>query len=834
MKYVSKKKPERFIQLAIRVFDVDYDLYNSGNWAYLPDGGKLWLLGIECPSALSINLIFDQYRLPTGATLYIFGEDKHDKIGGFTDHNNQADGFFATDIVLNDKIIIEYYQPPNASFDGELRLATVVHGYRGSFDFQKGFGQSGACQRNAICPEGAGWEDQIRSVFALYSGGIELCSGAILNNTANDLTPYALTANHCYSARPNPGIWVFRFNWESPTCTPTTNSTYQTMTGSQLRVRTATNTSAAGTDACLVELNQPIPMEYGVYYAGWSRSTTAPTSGMIIHHPRLDIKKITPSTDLLSVVQYVQGWRANFVVGGPCTEGGSSGSPLFDQNHRVIGQEYGGESACGASAANMFDVWGKFDVSWTATNIGGSTLLKDYLDPLNINPETLDGTYTGEPLMDAELLEIVAPDEIYYYPETIEPVITVKNRGNIPITSATVSYSMDSGSTISKQWTGTLGGGNTVDVTFDPIILTLGTHTFKATVNVEDDDNPDNDSKTKNFEVKDCLLEGVFLQEDFENEGNLPDCWQNIIGTGTELWIFVTGNNGQGNPPKPQSGTFNARFQSTIPNYTARLICPPMNIIDDAMPTPVLRFWHAQAKNSNKQDKLRVYYKNSPSAEWKQLIEYSTDITTWKKEYIVLLEPTEHYWVAFEGVSAGGSGVILDNIAIVQTCLPVQNIAYEVLEAEILVNWQAPEDTDNLTGYAFYVNETLIATDIVDTTFIFPFTEEINYDICIVALYDYDWCQESEKECVLAPLSVGKPITHLVNIYPNPTNSHIFVEGNDIKSVGIYTLQGQLLYLQNNNTSKIDVSSYAAGNYLIMVSFENGQNITKQISIKPF
>ncbi|MDR2972960.1 MAG: hypothetical protein LBU83_13725, partial [Bacteroidales bacterium] len=110
-------------------FEVEYDLHNSGTWTCLPDGGKLWRLGVECPEALSINLIFDQYRLPSGATLYIYSEDKYDKIGGFTDYNNQADNFFATDVVLSNKIVIEYFQPVNADFDGELRLATIIHGY---------------------------------------------------------------------------------------------------------------------------------------------------------------------------------------------------------------------------------------------------------------------------------------------------------------------------------------------------------------------------------------------------------------------------------------------------------------------------------------------------------------------------------------------------------------------------------------------------------------------------------------------------------------------------------------------------------------------------------
>jgi hypothetical protein len=348
-----------------------------------------------------------------------------------------------------------------------------------------------------------------------------VCSGAILNNTANDKTPYAFTANHCWNAYQNTGIWVFRFNWESPTCTPTTNSSYNTMSGSVVRMRTASNTSA--TDACLVELNQPIPEEYGVFYAGWSRSTTAPTSGMIIHHPALDIKKITPSTNIYAVTQYVQGWRANVPGGGACTEGGSSGSPLFDQNGRVIGSEYGGQSFCGASAVQMFDVWGRFDISWNGSS--SANRLKDWLDPLNLDPEIWDGTYgeIPEPIVDAELLDIIVPEEFYNYAATIEPKVTIKNSGNLPITSATISYTIDEGDPVTKPWAGTLNTGATVDILFDAITLTSEMHVFKATVTVEDDANPDNNSKTKIFEV---IIEPELCEKP-ENlavvlDGNIP------------------------------------------------------------------------------------------------------------------------------------------------------------------------------------------------------------------------------------------------------------------------------------------------------------------------
>jgi lysyl endopeptidase len=78
------------------------------------------------------------------------------------------------------------------------------------------------------------------------------------------------------------------------------------------------------------------------------------------------------------------------------TEGGSSGSPLFDNNGRIIGQLYGGESECNGTTDNGgFDIYGRFDVSW---NGGGSstTRLKDWLDPENTNAVTINYRSTTE------------------------------------------------------------------------------------------------------------------------------------------------------------------------------------------------------------------------------------------------------------------------------------------------------------------------------------------------------------------------------------------------------------------------------------------------------
>ena len=129
--------------------------------------------------------------------------------------------------IKGDDIYIEYYEKYQYLGQGSLSIKEVIHGYRTEKDFTKALGSSGDCNLDVNCPIGTDLdplkEELKRSVAMMISGGSGFCSGALVNNTANDGTPYFLTANHCYS---NPSTWAFRFNWISTNtvCAQTTNS----------------------------------------------------------------------------------------------------------------------------------------------------------------------------------------------------------------------------------------------------------------------------------------------------------------------------------------------------------------------------------------------------------------------------------------------------------------------------------------------------------------------------------------------------------------------------------------------------------------------------------
>ncbi|MEX1132469.1 MAG: T9SS type A sorting domain-containing protein [Flavobacteriales bacterium] len=334
---------------------VDLDLNNSGVWHEFPNGDRLWRLAIVCPEAYSINFEFHNYFIPSGAQVFVYSETE--QIGAFTMASSGGQRSMGVTQLAGDRIIIEYNEPAAVRGQGRLKVGQVTHAYRDILSFAKGLGDSGSCNNNVICAVGDPWRSQIRSVAIITVGGSGLCTGQMINNCAQDGEPYFLTARHCLPGNQNVNNWVYRFNWNSPSCPQNQNGpTNQTVSGSQLL------TQNAGSDVALIKFNNDVPTAYNVYFTGWDKSGDAPTSSVAIHHPSGDVKKISFDNQAAvnGTFSGAQCWRIlNWEDG--TTEGGSSGSGLWSQDGLLIGQLFGGQANC---SNNINDYYGKFNVSY--------------------------------------------------------------------------------------------------------------------------------------------------------------------------------------------------------------------------------------------------------------------------------------------------------------------------------------------------------------------------------------------------------------------------------------------------------------------------------------
>lgn len=368
---------------------------STGSWETLSDGSSLWRLRIASPGALSLNLGLDRFELPVGAGLWLYDNNGTMVQGPYTRANRNAEGGLWTAVVLGDELVAELHLPPGTRAKTDLRIASVNHGYRGFGEVSTASTtKQGTCNIDVICPEGDPWRDEIRSTARIIISGSFLCTGQLVNNTAEDNTPYFLTAQHCVETASQATSVVAFWNYESPTCGLLAGgSLTQSQSGATLVSLWEWQT---GSDFTLILLDETPDPLFNVYYSGWDATGDIPPGSVGIHHPSGDEKAISFNNDPLIPENYYGAgsyqWRVSQWEQGT-TEGGSSGSCIYDPTSQLcVGTLTAGTASCTNTAG--YDIYGRMDAHWTG-NGTSSGRLSDWLDPLATGALTLEGRNPG-------------------------------------------------------------------------------------------------------------------------------------------------------------------------------------------------------------------------------------------------------------------------------------------------------------------------------------------------------------------------------------------------------------------------------------------------------
>jgi PKD repeat protein len=396
-------------------------LNNANNWTLIDNNHRIWRLNIEVSGAVGLALYFNDFYLSPGDELFVYSADRSFLIGAFTELNNRDNKLFATEVVKGESVIVEFVQKIDNADASSFNISEVLVVYTPMTFYDSNFnttgeaeqrsrldinGDSGECEVNVKCEEGDNWRDQINGVVRIMAkNGTTAfwCTGSIMNNTALDFTSYILTADHCalsngvYAKSSDLAQWIFYFNLESRSCEDDTPVGSKSLTGA-VKISSSSPLGNDGSDFFLIRLEDVIPNSYQPYFNGWNAQNVLSPSGVCIHHPAGDVKKISTYTTELELSQWGNTPETHFMVswsetinGFGVTEGGSSGSPIYNSQKQVIGQLTGGESDCDNTSGR--DHYGRVFHSWDKNGIADTLRLKPWLDPLNSGLRVINGSY---------------------------------------------------------------------------------------------------------------------------------------------------------------------------------------------------------------------------------------------------------------------------------------------------------------------------------------------------------------------------------------------------------------------------------------------------------
>lgn len=178
-------------------------------------------------------------------------------------------------------------------------------------------------------------------------------------------------------------------------------------------------------------------------------------------------------------------------------------------------------------------------------------------------------------------------------------------------------------------------------------------------------------------------------------------------------------------------------------------------------------------------------------------------------------------------------------------CYPVQNLQGEYQwhseeEYGVYLSWNKPNVTANLDHFNIY--RSILVTKESELIAEVPYTGantyeffdnnnehgEYEYEVTAVFVRGSEQC-ESEVEGIgnLIVTAVNENTAN-INVYPNPTNGLLNIEGQGTMHISVSNLLGQALQetTASGNTT-LDMSRLEAGMYLIRIERENGVTIQK-------
>lgn len=362
-------------------------------WQSAPSGGHLAALSIAAQEAHGLRLGVRVAALPDAAVLRVYSQDRAQVVLELTgadvlaivqrniahDGDSEDARTWWTPDTGTAEATLEIELPAGVPVESvQIAVPTVSHVFvelerEMAAEGVAKINESDSCNRDALCDAALAAERNAVARMVFVKGGNSyLCTGTLLNDKQSSGTPYFLSANHCISTQASASSLETYWFYQSAGC----QSRLLSSNARSLKLGATLLHASTSSDVSFMRLNSAPPA--GAYFAGWEANPSAmaaETDVTGLHHPAGDMLMISKGR-----VQGQTSCRAVSETGFTCsgttgnfdavrwtsgtTQGGSSGSALFNGNGRVVGTLYGGSTSCSSTAGT--DYYGRFYVSYQA------------------------------------------------------------------------------------------------------------------------------------------------------------------------------------------------------------------------------------------------------------------------------------------------------------------------------------------------------------------------------------------------------------------------------------------------------------------------------------
>jgi hypothetical protein len=396
-----------------RELDPPLSLPEAAAQTELGAGEFLWAFAVRSPGSFETRLHLEKFDVGRSEVILFAprADGSLEVHGPYRGRGPEGDGDFWPPSVTGDTVYVEIRGPDAPQFE----VVESVHNDRDRLalpiDPQDNGGEGGIagncvpamqvfpCQLDVMCEPVNEFARQATGQMTFVcdtNGNCSVCTGTLLNDLDDETAvPYFITAFHCLSTQAEVNTLQITWFFQNTSCNSGVIGPTQTSSGGTLLV---TNDTDDGNDMTFIRLNSA---PSGIPLAGWTTASLG--SGHGIHHPAGTFKRATWFTSGSGICADVFDYDYYEVTEG-ATQGGSSGSGIFNSSGQLSGQLLG---TCGidcgnndVACANQPDydkMYGEFESTWEDTNVSYWLTLGGTLWVWNGSPNLPGNGTAGDP-----------------------------------------------------------------------------------------------------------------------------------------------------------------------------------------------------------------------------------------------------------------------------------------------------------------------------------------------------------------------------------------------------------------------------------------------------